>query len=87
YYYKDLSFTQRGEVVLKDTVVEITGIEYTNEGVPRLKTNKGYLTANKTYVQQLTANIENYYMSNPGKVALKHNDYYYKDLSFTQRGE
>ncbi|WP_019724710.1 DUF5776 domain-containing protein, partial [Enterococcus mundtii] len=40
YYYKDLSFTQRGEVVLKDTVVEITGIEYTNEGVPRLKQTK-----------------------------------------------
>ncbi|WP_019724726.1 DUF5776 domain-containing protein, partial [Enterococcus mundtii] len=53
YYYKDLSFTQRGEVVAQGTVVDVMGIEFTNEGIPRLKTAKGYLTANKVYVQQV----------------------------------
>ncbi|WP_019724518.1 DUF5776 domain-containing protein, partial [Enterococcus mundtii] len=53
YYYKDLSFTQRGEAVSKGTVAEIKGIEFTNEGVPRLKTAKGYLTANKAFVGKI----------------------------------
>lgn len=53
YYYKDLSFTQKGAAISKGTIVEIQSIEYTPSGLPRLKTADGYVTANKKYVQKV----------------------------------
>ncbi|EMF0259436.1 DUF5776 domain-containing protein [Enterococcus hirae] len=87
YYYKDLNFTQRNEPLAKDKVVDVEKVEYTNEGIPRLKTAKGYLTANRSYTQQVTSLIDNYYYSNPSKIAMKMNDYFYKDVDFKQKSE
>ena len=43
----------KGQAVKKNTIVEVEAIEYTNNGIPRLKTNQGYLTANKWYVAKV----------------------------------
>ncbi|MEY8446055.1 DUF5776 domain-containing protein [Enterococcus ratti] len=84
-YYKDVNFTQKGEPLTKNTIIEIENMVYTSEGIPRLKTAKGYLTANRSYVQQVPSTIDNYYYFNPMKVAMKANDYFYKDLDFNQK--
>ncbi|WP_122645223.1 DUF5776 domain-containing protein [Enterococcus mediterraneensis] len=85
YYYKDLSFKERGTAVKKGTVVKVTGIEYTaSSGVPRLVTSKGYLTANKNYVAKITSKYANYY-TNVKKVKFLKDDYYYTSTNFVSQ--
>ncbi|WP_241234565.1 DUF5776 domain-containing protein, partial [Enterococcus faecalis] len=48
-----VEFTKKGQAVKKNTIVEVEAIEYTNNGIPRLKTKHGYLTANKWYVAKV----------------------------------
>lgn len=85
-YYSDIDFKQPSTAIAKGTVIDVLGIEYTAGGIPRLKTNKGYVTANKGYVTAAANANDNYFVTNPKRVQLLMNDYYYKDLSFTQKG-
>ncbi|MEQ7039675.1 DUF5776 domain-containing protein [Enterococcus hirae] len=85
-YYSDIDFKQPSTAIAKGTVIDVLGIEYTAGGIPRLKTNKGYVTANKEYVTAAANANDNYFVTNPKRVQLLMNDYYYKDLSFTQKG-
>lgn len=87
YYYKDLNFTQRSEALAKDKVVDVEKVEYTNDGVPRLKTAKGYVTANKNYVVQVTTAIDKYFTENPHKITMLMDDRYYSDLEFLYPGK
>lgn len=87
YYYKDLDFTQRSEKLFKGEVIDVENIEYTNAGIPRLKTAKGYLTANKNYVVQLSQNIDKYFTENPHKVIMLVEDRYYSDMDFSSPGK
>lgn len=84
-FYNDIDFANPGFFVKKNTLVTVTGVEYTSSGIPRLITNKGYLTANKTYVVAAKNNIDNYYTTNPKKIQMKQNDYYYSDVNFTSK--
>ena len=52
-FYKTTTFkleTQTGEHIESNRKIAIESIVYTKGGTPRLKTNKGYLTANKKFV-------------------------------------
>ncbi|WP_430604435.1 hypothetical protein IGJ19_000876 [Enterococcus sp. DIV1368b] len=86
-YYRDPEFLHKGASVNKGTLVNVTGVEYRENAVPRLITPKGYLTANKSYVQEVPSNINDYYYSNINQVVMKKNDSYYKDVSFSQKGD
>lgn len=87
YFYKDVEFTQKGSSVAKDTLLEVEAVEFSNTGVPRLKTSQGYITANKNYVTQLVSDSDNYYTENPQKVKLLTDDFYYSNVEFSQKGE
>lgn len=86
-YYRDTEFLHKGTSVAKGTLVSVTGVVYRENAVPRLITPNGYLTANKTYVQEVPSNITNYYYNNPGYIIMKTDDVYYKDVNFNQKGE
>jgi GH25 family lysozyme M1 (1,4-beta-N-acetylmuramidase) len=85
-YYKDVDFSQKGEAVSKNELIEVQDIVFTNSGIPRLKTAKGYLTANKSYVTKLVNNSENYFIENPRKIVMLRDDRYYSDIDFKQPG-
>ncbi|EOS7927023.1 glycosyl hydrolase family 25, partial [Enterococcus hirae] len=53
FYYKDIDFKQRGNAIKSGSILEVEGIEYTLNGVPRLKIAGGYITANKWYVEKI----------------------------------
>ncbi|KAJ60706.1 ABC transporter, periplasmic spermidine putrescine-binding protein PotD [Enterococcus faecalis FL2] len=53
YYYKDLEFKVSDGAIKRGSVVNVQAIEYSSTGFPRLKTEKGYITANKTYVDKV----------------------------------
>ncbi|WP_122645225.1 DUF5776 domain-containing protein [Enterococcus mediterraneensis] len=65
-----------------DTVA-ITGLAFSSTGVPRFKTSRGYLTANKSIVVEPTSKIDQYYSTNPGQVVLKKKDVVYKSVEFS----
>jgi uncharacterized protein YvpB len=50
YYYKDIQFKQRGNKIANGTIIPVDELVATKNGVPRLKTPYGYVTANKKYV-------------------------------------
>ncbi|WP_010288573.1 DUF5776 domain-containing protein [Kurthia massiliensis] len=83
--YKTTSFTDDVKIrtLDKGTVVEVQGIAYTASGVPRLKigTNK-YISANKSYMDKITASYENFYYNNPEKVILNKNVSVYDSVDF-----
>lgn len=85
-YYTNISFTEKGAAVAKDTIVDVIDVEFTSGGIPRLKTKSGYLTANKNYVRAVVSNINDYYATNPSKVILKNPEYFYTDTDFTTKG-
>ena len=87
YFYTDVNFTARKESTIKDSVIDVQGIEFTEQGIPRLKTSKGYISANKIYVQQVAKNIEDYYYTSTTKIVVKKDDYFYTDLSFSTKKE
>ena len=61
------------------------GIEFSSQGYPRIKTKKGYITANKKYVIAVTKNISDYYSAPVKSIKLTGNDYYYSNPNFTKR--
>ncbi|MBK3493555.1 glycoside hydrolase family 25 protein [Viridibacillus sp. YIM B01967] len=74
YQYSSTSLTAeyRGAALSKNTVVNVSGIEKTSKGTPRLKlTNGKYITANKEFVLKLTSSIDQYYTTVPKKVLIK----------------
>lgn len=85
YYYKhaDFGVAARVKPLKKDTLLNVSGIEYSNKGIPRLKlTNGQYISAHQSSVVKAPNNIGSYYTSNPGKVVVKKDDYYYKYVNF-----
>ncbi|MFG5604737.1 DUF5776 domain-containing protein, partial [Enterococcus faecalis] len=71
--------------VAGNELLTVDDIEYSSNGVPRLKISSGFVTANKAYAVQVTSNIEDYFVSNPGKVILLGTDSYYNDYDFTTK--
>ncbi|MDT1957785.1 DUF5776 domain-containing protein, partial [Carnobacterium divergens] len=85
YYYTSSSFSTKKELIAKGVIVRVLNIEFSSMGYPRLKCEKGYLTANKTYVQQ--QDMKNYFTSNPGFVKTIQDDYYYTSAEFSTKKE
>ncbi|WP_141706521.1 DUF5776 domain-containing protein, partial [Enterococcus plantarum] len=83
YYYTTAEFTSKNTKVLKGTIVKVDAIQYSKGGYPRLKTAKGFLTANKNYVQQ--KNMSHYFLSNPGFIKMIADDFYYTSTNFTTK--
>lgn len=81
-FYRDLDFTVRGEKISKNTIVPVSGVEFSSLGYPRLVTAKGYLTANKNLVRKVSENIANYITTKPDKVKLLIDDYFYTSVEF-----
>lgn len=86
--YKNTTFSdsQKIRTLDKNSVVEVQGISLTSSGVPRLKigTNK-YISANKKYMQKITANYESFYYTNPKKILLKKDASLYDNVDFTSQ--
>ncbi|MGC3053959.1 DUF5776 domain-containing protein, partial [Enterococcus faecalis] len=74
YFYGDPEFKQRLSKVSKGTIVEVEDLAYSQSGIFRLKTAKGYLTANKNIVEQNKGLEDIYYTSNPGQVITRNED-------------
>lgn len=85
-FYRDTAFTKKGAAIKTGTVVKVQGIVYTSGGTPRLKTSKGYLTANKKYVNKVIANYQDYYTSKPARIKMKVTDWYYNGVEFNKNG-
>ena len=83
YYYQDVNFSKKGESVSKDTLIKVLSVDYTENGLPRLKTAKGYITANKTYVTKLVSNSDNYFTENPHQIIMRGSDQLYPDVEFS----
>ncbi len=58
-------------------------IEYGDDGIPRLRTAKGYITANKKYSVPVPDSVVNYYTESPKLVVLKNQGNYYSDRDMT----
>lgn len=83
YYYQDVNFSKKSESVSKDTLIKVLSVDYTENGLPRLKTAKGYITANKTYVTKLISNSDNYFTENPHQIIMRVSDKLYTDVEFS----
>lgn len=84
-FYGDPDFLYKGSAVSKGSLVPVVGIEYRENQVPRLITQNGYLTANKSYAQKVVPNIKDYLYDYPEYVVMKTNDYYYQDVNFSKK--
>lgn len=73
-------------VLKKGTLVTVTGIDWANRAVPRLKTEYGYLTAARGFITTLRANdegdIQNYYYQDVKQIIVKQSSYYYETVNF-----
>lgn len=68
------------------TILNVTDIDYTSSGIPRLKLSDGnYITASKKFTFPVISSIANYHSSNPGYVMLETGVYIYSDLEFTKK--
>lgn len=86
--YRDVDFKKTAKTYNKGTVVKISGIAYTDGGMPRLKINGNeYLTANKSYVQKIVGNYNDFYYNYSGRVVLHSGDYYYTNTSFSSQAK
>ncbi|EHU8855155.1 glycosyl hydrolase family 25, partial [Enterococcus faecalis] len=85
--YTDVEFSNASRTLSSGTVVPVKGIEYSSNGVPRLKTEEGYLTANKNYVTAAGNTNNNYFVTNPKKVKLLIDDSFYNNVEFTKKGQ
>ncbi|WP_430597842.1 DUF5776 domain-containing protein [Enterococcus sp. AZ177] len=82
-YYTSAEFSTKKEPITKGVIVKVLGIEFSNWGIPRLKCEKGFLTANKSYVQQ--QDMSNYFTTNPGLVKMIQDDFYYTSAEFSTK--
>ncbi|MCM3316952.1 DUF5776 domain-containing protein [Rummeliibacillus stabekisii] len=84
--YSTTNFTSLNKLrtLPKNTLIDITGVEYTAGGTPRLRTaNDTYITANKQYVKKVISSIDNYYTEAPEKVVIqKDNVTHYNSTTF-----
>ncbi len=81
--YSNVNFTSKVKSYSVGTVVKVLGIEYTDEGIPRLKIGaKEYLTANKAYVHPIVANYASFHTQNPGYIIMNNTDTSYIDVDF-----
>ena len=64
------------------TLVEVSGIEWTATGVPRLRTRFGYITAHVDYVAALRDDIDQYIFENVKQVTVVTPTYFYKTIAF-----
>ncbi|RIJ63090.1 N-acetylmuramoyl-L-alanine amidase [Rummeliibacillus sp. TYF005] len=86
--YSSTSFTEatKGKSIAKNTLLNITGIEKTSAGTPRLKlTNGQYVTANRDYVVKVTSSIDQYYTTTPSKVLVKSYLYAYNNVNLEKK--
>lgn len=83
-YYSNPDFTAIKGSYSSGEIVNVKGIEYSTNGYPRLKTDKGYINAIKSNVAPLVSNYKDYYYVNPEKVVINQNIYGYTDVNFTQ---
>lgn len=66
----------------KYSVLTVTGIDWSERGVPRLRTELGYITANKRFVTTMRDDIDQYLYKDVTDVVVTASSYYYKSLSF-----
>lgn len=85
YYYSDYNFTNRLTKENSNKVIDVVSIEYSDSGIPRMKTANGYLTANKKYVVKVADNINDYYVTASRGVVLRGDDSYFADTDFTKK--
>ncbi|MDT1958146.1 DUF5776 domain-containing protein, partial [Carnobacterium divergens] len=85
FYYTSTSFSTKKEPIGKGMIVKVLDIEFSNWGIPRLKCEKGYLSANKAYMEQ--QDMSNYFMTNPDFVKLIQDDFYYMSTDFSTKKE
>jgi len=53
HYYSDINFkkdNRTGKRTTRGNLITVEAVEWTNHGVPRLRTNDGYISANKDFV-------------------------------------
>lgn len=83
-YYKNTNFdnSNKKSKVARGTIVKVTGLEITSGGTPRLKTDKGYITANRSCVQKTVSTYYNYYYEANKVKTLKDIDLY-SSVTFT----
>lgn len=84
--YKSVEFNEstRGQLLAKNTLVDVQGINNSSAGYPRLRVSGGYLSANKAIVRKVVSNINDYYTTNPKKVALRKDDNCFNSVEFTE---
>lgn len=84
--YSSAEFTNSTRIgsLKKNTILTIRDIVYSSTGVPRFKTISGsYISANKAYVNALTAQFKNYVLAKPSYVKLIKDVNQYSSTSFT----
>ncbi|MGE7624212.1 DUF5776 domain-containing protein [Viridibacillus sp. NPDC096237] len=84
YTNKNFTTSKKAGSLSKNTIVEVKGIDYSNNGLPRLVLANGmYITASKSYVVKLISNIDDYYTAVPKNVVIKNDVTNYSSTSFT----
>lgn len=82
--YNSVDFNDDTKVatMLKGDTADIAGVELTSGGTPRLKLNNGnYISANRSYVQKVRSDIENYITDVPERVLTLQGLTLYNDLA------
>lgn len=64
------------------TILEVSSVEWTATGVPRLRTRFGYITAHVNYVATLRDDIDQYIYEDVKQVTVVTPTYYYRTVAF-----
>lgn len=84
YNNKNFTSSRKTGSLSKNTIVEVKGMDYSSNGIPRLVLANGmYITASKSYVAKLISNIDDYYTAVPKNVVIKKAVRSYSSTSFT----
>lgn len=86
--YTSTNFTDatKGKTVAKNTLLNVSTIEKTSSGTPRLKlANGNYLTANRDYVVKVTSSIDQYYTTTPSKILVQSSLYAYSNANLDKK--
>lgn len=86
--YTSTNFTDatKGKTLAKNTLLNVSAVEKTSAGTPRLKlTNGNYLTANRDYVVKVTSSIDQYYTTTPSKILVRSSLYAYNNANLDKK--
>lgn len=74
--------SKKEETLPAFTLIEVSGVEWTSTGVPRLRTKYGYITAHVDYVTTLRDDIDQYVYADVHQVTVVTPTYFYSTLAF-----